>query len=256
MMNSPDRTETNPFATGGERYAQARPVYPPELARSLAALTPEHDLALDVGCGSGQLTALLGPLFRQVLGVDPSGAQLAHATPHPDVTYMQGPAETFALADNTADLIVVAQAAHWFDLDPFYAEVRRVAKTHAIIALVSYGVPHVAAPVDAIFQRGYWQDTHAYWAPQREHVETGYADLYFPFSALQFPQHDCRKSMSVDQFIDYITTWSAYKNAGKSGGGDSFNRFFSQLRDAWPPEQDLEVVWPVSVRAAAVHASG
>ncbi len=85
-----------------------------------------------------------------------------------------------------------------------------------------------------------------------ECVETGYADLYFPFPSLVFPQHSCRKQLTVEQFINYITTWSAYANARRQGCQDRFERFFDALRRAWTQNTVKEVVWPISVKAAIV----
>jgi predicted TPR repeat methyltransferase len=46
----------NWFDDGGQAYARFRPEYPPVLASYLASLVPGHFLAVDVGCGTGQLT--------------------------------------------------------------------------------------------------------------------------------------------------------------------------------------------------------
>ena len=254
LFSTPDKNHKKEFfQTGGDRYAKCRPTYPDDLSHSLAALVSNHDLALDVGCGSGQLTTLLARHFSQVIGTDPSEDQLRHATPDDHVTYLQQAAEDIELPDNSVDLIVSAQAAHWFDLDRFYPEVTRVAKQDAAIALVSYGVPYISDPVNAVFQQGYWQDVHEFWPPEREHVETGYADLYFPFKGTSFPNHSYRKEMTVEELINYIRTWSAFANTRNNAGQDKFNRFFDKLRNAWHEDDAKEIVWPISVRAARIH---
>ena len=69
----------NWFLDGGADYARFRPDYPAELARWLAGLCPSRASALDVGCGSGQLTGLLAEHFSHVTGMDPSAGQLVHA---------------------------------------------------------------------------------------------------------------------------------------------------------------------------------
>jgi SAM-dependent methyltransferase/DNA-binding MarR family transcriptional regulator len=252
-IDAADETRSNYFDIGGEHYARFRPAYPPELATSMAALVSTTELALDVGCGNGQLTSLLGPHFQHVVGIDPSESQLDHAELADNLTYLPHSAENIGLPDNSVDLIVVAQAAHWFDLDRFYSEARRVARKDAVIALVSYGVPYVSAPVNAVFQRGYWQDIHEFWPPERAHVETGYADLYFPFTSIDFPDFSCHAEMTVEQFIGYIRTWSAYPGDGGDGGQKKFDNFFNTLRVAWPENQSQDVFWPISVRAARVH---
>lgn len=241
---------TNHFDNNGERYAKFRPDYPAALVRSLSELTAGRDLALDVGCGNGQMTALFAPNFKHVIGTDPSASQLNHAEAVANASYLQQSAEEIDLPNNSVDLIVAAQAAHWFDLERFYSEVRRVTKPEAALALVSYGVPCILDPVNAVFQGAYWQDLHDFWPPERAHVETGYAALYFPFTAIDLPQHSCRMTLSVEQFIGYITTWSAYSKAATAGAENQFERFFDELRAAWPSDAAKEVVWPIAVKAA------
>lgn len=51
------------------------------------------DLAVDVGCGSGQGTVLLAPHFSSVVGTDVSPAQLELAQEHasaPNISYRLG----------------------------------------------------------------------------------------------------------------------------------------------------------------------
>lgn len=245
------RENRNFFQDGGERYANYRPKYPPELAESLSSLTKEQTLALDLGCGNGQFTSLLAPYFDQVIGTDSSQSQLEFAQQGDKITYRQEPAEQISLPDNSVDLITVAQAAHWFDLDVFYAEVQRVAKQDAIIALISYGVPYIADHTNAVFQKGYWQDTHEYWPAERTHVETGYSDLYFPFESIAQPNLSYQKKMGIEHFINYITTWSAYARAKDRGDMQRFEIFFDALREVWMNDIK-EVVWPISLRIGRI----
>lgn len=130
----------NWFDQGGQSYAQFRPAYPEALAAFLATAAPATGLAVDVGCGNGQLATLLARHFAQVVGVDPSADQIAHAKPASGVAYAVARAEKLPLADGVASAVTAAQAAHWFDLPTFYAEVRRIARPGAVVALISYGV--------------------------------------------------------------------------------------------------------------------
>ena len=248
--------EKEPFQAGGDRYSQFRPSYSTELAKSLAQLAPETNLAIDVGCGNGQLTKLLSPHFDEVIGIDPSKSQLEHAMTAKNVIYREGIAEDLGIADESVDLITVAQSAHWFDLEKFYAEAQRVAKCDAAIVLVSYGVPIVADSVNTAFQRGYWQEIHEFWPAERVHVETGYADLMFPFPSIEVSSHSFRAHMRLDEFINYITTWSAYTNACAQGQESKFELFFESLRKDWSGELAKEIVWPLSVKAGRIQKSG
>ncbi len=128
------------FSEVAAAYAAHRPTYPAALVDLLARVAPARRLAWDAGCGSGQLSALLAGPFARVWATDASTEQLARATPHHKVTYSCAPAQASGLADGVVDLATAAQAAHWFDLPAYYAEVRRVARPGGIVALISYGV--------------------------------------------------------------------------------------------------------------------
>jgi ubiquinone/menaquinone biosynthesis C-methylase UbiE len=97
-------------------YADCRPTYPAALAEALAEISPARELALDCGCGSGQLSVLLAEQFERVEATDASAQQIGQASVHPKVTYRVAPAEASGLDDASCDLVVAAQAAHWFDL--------------------------------------------------------------------------------------------------------------------------------------------
>lgn len=245
--------ESRFFEGSGKNYASYRPTYPPELGKTLAALGGGNEYALDVGCGNGQLTRLLGHHFRQVTGTDPSASQLRHAIPAPNVEYRQQAAEAIDLHGASADLIVAAQAAHWFDLERFYACVRRVGNADAALALVSYGVPYLGDPVNQVFRRGYWDDLHEFWPKEREHVETAYAKLDFPFSPIAVPSIEYRKTLTREQFTGYITTWSAYEVARERGHLDRFEAFFGQLEDVWDDSDTQEITWPITIKAGRIH---
>jgi SAM-dependent methyltransferase len=136
MSNNANPTR-NWFEQGGRAYARFRPEYPPQLAAFLASIAPDKRMAVDVGCGNGQLTKLLAPHFDAVVGLDPSADQIANIIPNERITYQCAPAEQLPLADSSASLITAAQAAHWFDLPSYYREARRIAMPGSVLALIS-----------------------------------------------------------------------------------------------------------------------
>ena len=95
-------TIRNWFDQGGQAYSRFRPEYPPELARFLASVSPGRTLAVDVGCGNGQLTAQLAAHFDLALGADASVDQIAHAVAHRRVQYVCARAEKLPLATQLA----------------------------------------------------------------------------------------------------------------------------------------------------------
>ena len=109
------------FAAVAAAYADFRPRYPAALLAWLAEHAPARTLAWDCATGSGQAALDLAPHFARVIATDASAAQIATAPAHPGVEYRLAPAEASGLADASIDLITVAQALHWFDLERFYA---------------------------------------------------------------------------------------------------------------------------------------
>lgn len=239
----------NWFDEGGRAYARFRPEYPPRLADFLASTAPARGLAVDVGCGNGQLTRLLAAHFDKVVGLDPSADQIANATPGDRIEYRCAPAERLPLPDASASLITAAQAAHWFDLPAFYREVRRVGTPGAVVALISYGVLTLEQRLDARFQTFYRDEIGPYWPPERKLVDTGYATIDFPFAELAAPVLDIRLDWHLNEFIGYLLTWSAVRSAREAGRERLLIDFANDVADAWgDPNIRRTVRWPINMR--------
>ena len=241
------------FSQSAAGYAAYRPTYPIELVTFLADTAGRNELAWDCGCGSGQLSTLLAERFAQVTATDASAKQIANAAPHPHVRYACVPAEVSGLGDHVADLIVAAQAAHWFDLPAFYREVRRVGRPGAVIALVSYGIVKVDEELDPIIGRFYWDVLGPYWPTERKLVEEGYRSLDFPFSEIQAPDMAMSAAWTLPDFLGYLNTWSSVTAMERAIGPEARERFSQELGDAWgPAELERTIRWPISLRAGMV----
>jgi SAM-dependent methyltransferase len=238
------------FSAHATLYAQARPTYPPALFDWLANLCPQNELAWDAGCGNGQASAALAKHFSQVFATDPSDPQIAATTAHAKVRYAVEPAERCSLPDASADLVTVAQALHWFDVERFYKEARRVLKPDGRIAVWTYERSTVSPEVDAVFARLYRGELDAYWAPERRHVEAGYATLPFPFERIETPAFELRCDWTLPQYLAYLRSWSAVQKLAKQTGRDIVGEFESEMRAAWGEAETVrEVRWPLTVIA-------
>jgi SAM-dependent methyltransferase len=241
----------NPFIDGGEDYARSRPTYPLELVQVLAELCDGRGHAVDVGCGTGQLSGPLAAIFEKVTAIDPSNSQIANTKAHPRIEYRVGTAEKIDLPDHSADLVVAAQAAHWFDLDRFYAEACRILRARGTLALVTYGVPTLDGPAGARFDRFYWRDIHQYWPDERRHVEARYKTLPFPFEESALPDLAIIRDWTFDELSAYIGTWSAIRAARAAGASDTIGGALSEIAAAWGNQaMEYRITWPICGRIA------
>jgi len=241
------------FSEAAEGYAAYRPSYPAALADFLAGAARRPGLAWDCGCGSGQLSVLLAERFDRVVASDASAEQLARASPHPRVEYRQAPEGASGLPDRCVDLAVAAQAAHWFDLPAYYAEVGRVARPQAVVALTVYNLAEVNDAVDRAIRRFYTDVLGRYWPPERRHVEANYASLLFPFEPIAAPPLEMRATWTLAHFIGYVRTWSAVISLEKQEGPGPMEVLRRELEPRWGGAGAArEVRWPLTVRAGRV----
>ncbi|HEY1808181.1 MAG TPA: class I SAM-dependent methyltransferase [Acidobacteriaceae bacterium] len=125
---------TQRFTGRVESYRRFRPTYPPgtvDLLRRACGLSSDSLIA-DIAAGTGRLTEIFLAAGFAVTAVEPNAemraacAELGSAYPRFGV--VDGTAEATGLADHSVDLITVAQAMHWFDLDKARAEFVRILK--------------------------------------------------------------------------------------------------------------------------------
>lgn len=238
------------FSQVAARYAAYRPTYPAAVVDLLADRAPGRDLAWDSGCGSGQLSVPLAERFARVIATDASAEQIANGRTHPRVEYRRAPAEASGLPDAVVDLAVSAQAAHWFDLPGYYAEVRRVARPGAVVALLAYGRVRVDADVDPVIERYYGGVLEKYWPPERRSVDDGYRSLPFPFEEIPVPPLEMSGQWTLEAFFGYVDTWSATQVLERAEGRGPIEEFKRDLADVWGPAGTVRPVhWDLTGRA-------
>ena len=223
------------FSSQAASYARYRPDYPDGLFAALAALAPARDLAWDCGAGNGQASTGLARHFGRVLATEPSAAQRAAAAVHPRVTYAEGAEAAPGLADGSVDLATAAQAAHWFDLPRYYAELDRVLRPGGAVALWTYALCVVTPEVDAIVRRFYTETVGPFWPPERVHTENGYRSFPFPFEERAFPPFEMERLWTAAEFGLYLRTWSSVVRYARTHGTDPVEPLEAELAPVWGP---------------------
>eukprot|EP01018_Ginkgo_biloba_P035003 Gb_11148 [translate_table: standard] len=255
------------FDKQASEYADARPQYPPDLFSFIAAHTPNRHLAWDVGTGSGQAAVALSHHYTNVIATDVSERQLEFAEKRPNIRYSVTPEviseeelESIIGPEGSVDLVTVAQAVHWFDLEAFYGQVKRVLrKPGGVVAVWCYTEPTVSPAVDKVFADLYRAST-PFWESARQIVDDEYKNLRFPFNPVLDEgfgtgpmRFEAKKELKVEEYLGYIRTWSAFQTAKAKGvdlvDKDTVRRF----RDAWGSHDSiLPVTWPVFLRMGTV----
>lgn len=234
------------FSGHANAYAAARPTYPQAMFDWLASIAPSRALAWDAGTGSGQAAVQLAARFDAVVATDASEQQVAHAQPCDGVTYRVAPAEASELPAGSVDLITVAQAVHWFDLAAFWREARRVLRPAGVLAVWCYGWHSVTSAIDEL-SAGFRKQIDPWWPAERAMVETGYAQLAFPFDEIAMPAFEMVCPWRADDVLAYLRTWSAVKRFEADRGEDPVTAMTQPMRDAWG-EDTRDVRWPLRAR--------
>lgn len=254
MPNPMAKSFHDHFSGVAARYAGFRPRYPAALFDYLATLAPRNSLVWDCAAGSGQATVDLAKRFERVIATDASREQISVAAPLPNVEYRVAPAESGGLPDNSAGLITVAQAAHWFNLDQFYAEARRVLIPGGALALWAYGIDEVEGEaVNEIVQDFYWNIVGPHWPPERKLVEDGYRTIPFPFAEIQPPEIRMEARWTLEELLGYCSTWSATSRFVAANGRNPIEPLRVELAKFWgAPDSARLVTWPLAMRVGRV----
>ncbi len=134
--HSPGKPEpARSFGAVAESYDRGRPTYPREAA---VWLTSDRPLSvLELGAGTGKLTEQLVALGHDVHATEPDPKMLAILGKKlPDVRVSQATAEEIPSGDSSYDVVVSAQAFHWFDYDKALPEISRVLRPGGGLSLV------------------------------------------------------------------------------------------------------------------------
>ncbi|ESW34102.1 hypothetical protein PHAVU_001G124700 [Phaseolus vulgaris] len=254
------------FVKQAKEYADARPSYPPQLFQFIASKTPSHNLAWDVGTGSGQAAKSLSVIYEKVIATDASAKQLEFAVKICNVRYQHTPPimsmaelEEMVASEGSVDLVTMAQSLHWFDMPTLYRQVKWVLKKpHGVIAAWCYYLPRVCDEVDTVLDEFYSSEVGPYWNPAGKLIHKLYRRIDFPFEPVEGADHTgpfefvTETLMNLDDLFTYIKSWSAYQTAKGKGvellGEDVVQKF----KFSWGEDGKRVVRFPIDLRMGKV----
>ncbi|KAG1796066.1 S-adenosyl-L-methionine-dependent methyltransferase [Suillus plorans] len=261
-------------------YATSRPTYPRSLFDFIFQYHERNkgarwDRAVDLGCGTGQATVELTP-FKRVTGVDPSSKMIEVAQgilkSIPESTgqyeYIQASAESLTFLENSSvDLVIAAQACHWFDWNKMWPELARVLRKNGSAAFWIYSefrftrYPSLTQNINAYSQgidplnsvAPYWQqpgrsilENHLVEVPDGNEVVPGaftdFERVFFTgdhYPSLPSPHSVIlHKKMTWDDLLSYLNTWSSLHTFRQHNPTDAENprgdvamRFWKDLKE-------------------------
>lgn len=137
-----DLKPTERFSDRVADYVRYRPDYPQAM---LAWLQDEHGVnphewVADIGAGTGISSKLFLDGGYHVIAVEPNAPMRAAAEQwlgdHERFRIVDGRATATGLDEASVDLVIVAQAFHWFDQDAARREFQRILRPNGLVAII------------------------------------------------------------------------------------------------------------------------
>lgn len=142
MQKQADSDSVERFSNRVENYVKYRPSYPAELVdvfRDEMGLSSASVIA-DIGSGTGISSKLFLDNGNVVYGVEPNAKMREAATgflaAYPNFYSIDGTSTATNLFTASVDIVIAAQAFHWFDPGPTRAEFKRILKPRGWVALM------------------------------------------------------------------------------------------------------------------------
>ncbi|MCW5517349.1 class I SAM-dependent methyltransferase [Muriicola sp. Z0-33] len=242
------------FSKQANTYKKFRPTYPKELYDEILQFVTDKSTCWDCATGNGQVAAVLSKYFNEVYATDISKEQLSEATKAENIYYKVERAEKTSFTESKFDLITVAQAMHWFDMEAFNNEVKRVAKNGAIIAIWGYGLLRINKEIDTYLDAFCNTTLGPYWNPERKHVDKAYSSVIFNYKQIneEKPMHITAK-WSLEELEGYLNSWSSVQHfISQHPSMHPVPNLISSIKSAWGKGKNREVNFPLYLKVGRV----
>lgn len=204
-------------------YRQYRPQYPQKVVEIISdyikRFSGNFNLAVDVGCGSGQSTFYLKNAFQRCVGVDISSAQVHEANealredggPN-TVEFVQGSADSLPMEPSSVDLVTIAQAWHWIDPERLYSECKRVLAPGGCLAVYCYDNGQIHNKECNALVKDFYTKTRkmGVWNERRRHIDNEYVEVELPLRNTERHKTSILFKTTLNGYVGYISTWSGY----------------------------------------------
>jgi ubiquinone/menaquinone biosynthesis C-methylase UbiE len=241
------------FSEQSKIYAQFRPTYPQELFDYILQFVEEKKSAWDCATGNGQAAKVLADSFKKVEASDISEAQINNAVRKPNIQYHVCPAEQTPFADNSFDLITVAQAYHWLNWKKFHTEATRVGKPNAVIAIWAYYLMSTNdGRLNKIVEHFYKDITGPYWDYERRYVDDGYATSEFDYKLLPAKNFEIKFKWNKEELIGYFQSWSSVQKYIRANNTNPIDLIKKDIDAFWKGEEQKEILFPVFLRIGRI----
>lgn len=233
------------FSKQSDTYARSRPKYPEELFQFLSSLCIEKKLVWDCATGNGQAAFSLANYFEKVIATDFSEQQISNAFQKENIFYKVESAENSSLQNHSVDLITVATAAHWFNIEKFYEEVNRVLKPNGILALWSYATCSINEEIDLLTRKFDLETMNDYW-PKANDVnrKEKYKTLPFPYEKIATPTFFATAEYNFEDLMNYLFSWSGVQEYIRQHNSNPIDFIKDNLHKLWGDEnQKRKISW-------------
>jgi hypothetical protein len=241
------------FSVQSKAYAQFRPGYPQELFDYILQFVGERKCAWDCATGNGQAAKVLADYFEKVEASDISEAQINNAVQKENIHYRICPAEQTPFANNSFDLITVAQAYHWISWKKFHEEATRVGKNNSVVAVWGYGnFSTDDENLNQLLHHFYYNIIFSNWDAERRHVENNYNSVEFNFDPLPSKNFGTDLIYTKEHLIAYLQSWSAVQNYIKTNQSSPIELILNDLDSPWKKGETKRVHFPIFLKIGRI----